>query len=128
MTPRARGWTVVALIAAVAILIASVSWALQWSNLGHSDDGWHGTDRSTISRPNPPARDAGTGVDVTALDIAGHRMMEHPHGWMGGMMHRHDIGSAAGLGEGGDPGTTGWAPADHAPGLYEVACHTGESW
>lgn len=86
MTGFTRGWTVAALIAAIAVLLASVAMTLHMATRGHSSPGWLGNTRSATSPIGPSAANAGTVVDVVAIDMDGGRMMGTPDGSMGDMM------------------------------------------
>lgn len=87
MRPARRGWTIAALVAAVALLVSSAAWAFgggpgspasaeRWS--GHRSmwgDQW-----SRSADPDLP----GTIVDVLAMDMRGRGMMAHRPGLTAG--------------------------------------------
>ncbi len=88
MTTRARGWTIVALVATVIVLITSVAWAASGAGrtVGHAGTGWLGSDR-TATGPRAATSDLpGTVVEVVATDMGGRGMMGGSGGWMGGRM------------------------------------------
>ncbi len=76
MNPRARGWTITALLAAIAVLAASVAWALGGGLAGgwtvaQGGTGWMLTGRagSTTGETDGPQALPGTRVDVVAVDM-----------------------------------------------------------
>lgn len=88
MTTRARGWTVGALVAAVAVLVASVAWAVGGGVTGGSASAQVGPGWMFAGRPGSAAGSAdgsqalpGTVVDVAALDMGA--MMGGGRGMMG---------------------------------------------
>ena len=121
MTPRARGWTVVALIAAVAILMVSVSWALQWSNLGQSEQHRFGIERHGTATGIESAV-----VELAAFEMHGHSMMGRAGGWPGNMMLRHAMRVDAPFAAGIEFDTTGWLRMEPAPGQHADTCHFGD--
>ncbi|MDO8105678.1 sulfocyanin-like copper-binding protein [Isoptericola sp. b441] len=89
MTRRARGWTIAALVAAVAVLVGSVAWAIGGGlSAGTSTSQvapWQGRDASGSSADLP-----GTVVDVVAMDMGGRGMMGNRRWGMGTMRLRPD--------------------------------------
>lgn len=85
MTPT-RGWTVIALIGAVAVLVSSMTWAFYGATPGHPQPHWFGMERSAADQPGPKPDVSGTVVDVVAMDMGGRQMMGRSGGWMGGTM------------------------------------------
>jgi len=81
-----RGWTVAALVAAIAVLVASVGVTFNLASRGQDSPGWLGHDRAATSPSGPSSGTAGTVVDVVAKDMAGRRMMGSQRGMMGGAM------------------------------------------
>jgi len=87
MSAPTRAWTVVGLVAAVTVLVASVTWTLNGSTLGHSDPGWPGINHAETGQRGAPSGIDGSLVDVVAMDMGGHGMMGRSGAWMGGTMH-----------------------------------------
>lgn len=86
MSGLTRGWTVAALVAAIAVLVASVGVTFNLASRGQDLPGWLGHDRAATSPNWPSSGTAGTVVDVVAQDMAGRRMMGSQRGMMGGTM------------------------------------------
>ncbi len=95
MSAPARAWTVVGLVAAVAVLVASVTWTLNGATLGHSDPGWPGFNHAATGQRGAPSEVDGSLVDVVAMDMGGHGMMGRSGARMGGTMllrsHRVEV-------------------------------------
>jgi len=83
-----RAWTVVGLVAAVTALVASVGWALNGSTLGYSDHGWPAVNKTATDQRGAASEFEfeGSLVNVVALDMGEHGMMNRSGGWMGGTM------------------------------------------
>lgn len=86
MSGLTRGWTVAALVAAIAVLVASVGVTFNLASRGQDSLGGLGHDRAATSPSGPSSGTAGTVVDVVAKDMAGRRMMGSQRGMMGGAM------------------------------------------
>ncbi len=86
MSVPARAWTVAGLVAAVTVLVVSVTWTLNGSTLGRSDPGWPGSNHAATGQRGAPSEVDGSLVDVVAMDMDGRGMMNRSGGWMGGTM------------------------------------------
>lgn len=86
MTAPTRAWTVVGLVTAVAILAASVAWTVNESTRGYSHHGWPGFNAATTDQRDAAPEREGSLVDVVAMDMRGHGMMNRSGGWMDGTM------------------------------------------
>jgi len=76
VTGRARGWTVAALVAAIAVLVTSVAWAFGGGMVGGPTVARHGTGWMFTGQAGSSAGEAngsqtlpGTVVDVVAVDM-----------------------------------------------------------
>lgn len=86
MSSSTRAWTVVGLVTALAVLVGSVTWALNGATLGSSDHGWPAANHMTTGARSAASDLEGSLVDVVAMDMAGHGMMNRAGGWMAGTM------------------------------------------
>ncbi len=86
MSAPTRAWTVVGLVAAVTVLVASVAWTLNGSTLGRSGPVWPGINHTEIGQRGAPSDIDGSLVDVVAMEMGGRGMMNRSGGWMGGTM------------------------------------------
>jgi len=86
MSNPTRAWTVVGLVAAVAVLVASVAWAINGATLGDDDHGWPGFNQTATGQRGATSELEGSLVDVVAMDMGGRGMMNRSGGWMGGTM------------------------------------------
>lgn len=86
MNAPARVGTIAALIAAIAILAASVTWTLNVSASDRRHQASFGLDRSATDLPGPAADVAGSVVEVVAMDMRGRGMMGRVGGYMPGAM------------------------------------------
>ncbi|NYI41315.1 sulfocyanin-like copper-binding protein [Demequina lutea] len=86
MSGLTRGWTIAALVAAMAVLAVSAVATFNLAGRGQDSPGWLGNDRAVTAPRGPSAQNAGTVVDVVAMDMAGGRMMGSQRGMMGGAM------------------------------------------
>lgn len=86
MSGLTRGWTIAALVAAIAVLVASVGVTFNLASRGQDSPGGLGHDRAATNPSGPSSGTAGTVVDVVAMDMASRRMMGSQRGMMGGAM------------------------------------------
>jgi uncharacterized cupredoxin-like copper-binding protein len=86
MSSATRAWTVAGLVAAVAVLIASVAWALNGATVTYADHRWPGRDQVTTGQRGAASELEGSLVAVVAMDMGGRGMMHRSEGWMGGTM------------------------------------------
>lgn len=75
MSGFTRGWTLAALVAAVAVLVTSIAMAFTMTARDQHSPWWLRNDRAVTSPSGPSAQVAGNGVDVIAMDMGGRRMM-----------------------------------------------------
>ncbi len=77
MTTRVRGWTIAALVVAVAVLVSSVAWTASWASSGagaavrRAGPAHLGADRGVAGQRGPTSDLAGEVVDVVAADMGG---------------------------------------------------------
>lgn len=86
MSVSTRAWTVVGLVAAVTVLLASVAWTLNGATLGRSNPGWPGINHAESGQRGVPSGIDGSLVDVVAMDMGGHGMMGRSGAWASGTM------------------------------------------
>lgn len=93
MSAPTRAWTAVALVAAVTLLVVSVAWTLNGWTMANSDHGWPGFDQAATGQRGAASEFEfeGSLVDVVAMDMAGHGMMNRSGGWIDGTMRLRSL-------------------------------------
>jgi uncharacterized cupredoxin-like copper-binding protein len=86
MSAPARVGTIVGLVAAITALVGSVAWTVNEATWGHPVHGWPEIHQTAIGQPEDASGLEGSLVDVIAMDMGGHGMMNRSGGWMGGTM------------------------------------------
>jgi len=82
MRAATRAWTVAGLVTAVAVLVASVAWAINGATLGYADHGWPGFNQTATGQRGATSELEGSLVDVVAMDMSGRGMMNRSGGTM----------------------------------------------
>ncbi|PKQ17958.1 MAG: hypothetical protein CVT68_05850 [Actinobacteria bacterium HGW-Actinobacteria-8] len=98
MSTPARMGTIVGLVGAVTALVASVAWTANEAAFGQPVHGWLGIHQTEVGQYEATSGLEGSLVDVIAMDMGGHGMMNRPGAWLGDTMllRTHRVEAPAG--------------------------------